>query len=224
MRSIQAVFFDLDGVLIDSEALWREAIGAAFEAVGILFDEALYDLCAGMDNQGGIRAVLERFPECRADPERLRHEIETRVTQLLVENPYPMPGVSGLLSAIAESGRGMALVSSSPRPLILKVLDGQQWRRYFEVVLSSEEVGPGKPDPAVYREAVRRMGVAASRGLAVEDTLAGALSARGAGLSVLALPSYPSERRELETVACHVVADFGAAAQWLLSRLENDVA
>jgi HAD superfamily hydrolase (TIGR01509 family) len=218
---IGAIFFDLDGILIDSEAAWREASEEAFAVVGIALDDALYTSCAGLDTGAGVRAVLARFPDCRADQAEVRRDIEERVRHRLAEEPRAMPGVEALLAELQRRGVPLAVVSASPPALIAQVLAARRWRPCFRVVLSSEEVGPGKPDPAVYREAARRLAVAPSDGLAVEDSLAGVLSAHGAGLRVLAVPSYALEREAIARLAAHVARDMPAACAWLLAALAD---
>lgn len=218
---IDAILFDLDGILIDSEAAWRGAIEDAFANVGIVLDDALYASCAGLDTAAGVRAVLARFPACRADQADLRRDIEERVRRRLAGAPRAMPGAEALLSELRRRGVPLALVSASSPALIAQVLTALCWRRCFRVVLSSEEVGPGKPDPAVYREAVRRLAVAPAQGLAVEDSLAGVRSARGAGLQVLAVPGYAGEREAIVRLATHVARDMPAACAWLLAALAD---
>ncbi|MDD5705682.1 MAG: HAD family phosphatase [Kiritimatiellae bacterium] len=214
--AVRAVFFDLDGVLIDSEALWRDAIGKTFATAGISLDDGLYAMCAGLDTREGVRKVLERFPDCQADADVLGREIEAAVHDAFARDPHPMPGADGLLKRLCGLRIPLALVSASPMALIDLVLRSQQWQKHFRTIVSSEGMRAGKPDPGVYLEAIRRMGVGAADGIALEDTLAGVRAAHAAGLRVLAIPGYRSELAAIGQLAERVAPDLRAAADWLL--------
>lgn len=214
---MQAVFFDMDGVLVDTEPLWREVSSRVFAAVGIVLDEAMHARCAGLDGEAGVRLVLDAHPRVRADAATLQQRIESTVLRELAVGARPMAGATALLAALRQRGVPLALVSTAPRPLIDQVLDGQGWRGYFALTLSSEEVGPGKPDPAVYREAMRRLAVAPGAGVAVEDTPAGATSARAAGLQVAAVQQDAHLRADLAPLADHLFYSLAEAGAWLLA-------
>ncbi len=214
---LKAVLFDLDGVLCDTEGVWRDAVARAFAAAGIAFDDKLYAFCAGLDTETGLRQVLAQFPRLRPDPADLRHAIESAVRRTLTRDPRPMPGADDLLAELRRRAVPLALVSSSPAEIVRTVLERLRWRGHFDAVISAEEAGPGKPHPAGYREALRRLRLPPDDGVAVEDTLAGARAARGAGLRVLAMPGYPSEIPAIRALAIHVADSFPAAAEWLLA-------
>ncbi|NLF21795.1 MAG: HAD family phosphatase [Lentisphaerae bacterium] len=218
---LTAVLFDMDGTLIDSEPVWVESIRACLAERGIVFTSALEERTAGLSNADGLQHVMDAHPEVPIDPAELAQAITTAVAQRLMRRSCAMPGADALLMTLNQRRIPLALVSSSPRGLIDRILARMQWDRHFQLVLSIEEVGPGKPDPTVYREALRRLGVAAATSLAVEDTLAGVQAAQGAGLPVVAIPSYPHEQSLLRHTANAAFASLAEAAPWILARCDD---
>ena len=212
------VCFDMDGTLIDSEPIWTRAIVSCCAAAGLVLAPDLLDACAGLATADGIRLVLRRNPGRDVDPVRLGEAIKDEVGERLRREPPVMPGADALLRELHRRGVPMALVSSSPRALIRSVLDGLAWEPLFRLSLSTEEVGPSKPDPAVYAEALRRLDANPAAGWAVEDTLAGLRSARGAGLRVVAIPSYPHESQAIREAADATFDSLAEAAPWLLAQ------
>lgn len=218
VRASGAALFDMDGTLIDSEPIWAQAIASCCEAAGLALTPELLDACAGITTADGIRLVLEHNPGSSVDPEELGKSIEHEVGEVLRQTPPLMLSADTLLHELHRRGVPMALVSSSPRWLVQTVLETLDWEPLFKVVLSTGEVGPGKPDPAAYTEALRRLGAAPERSWAVEDTMAGLQSARAAGLRVIAIPSYPSERKAMRELAD---ATYGSLAEAVPCLLEN---
>jgi HAD superfamily hydrolase (TIGR01509 family) len=112
-----------------------------------------------------------------------------------------LPLLPGAVEAVKRlaSHWPLGLASSSPRRLIDTVLESAQLTDYFRVTVSTEEVGAGKPSPAVYNEVVRRLGVDPSRVVAIEDSSNGLRSASAAGLRVIAVPNanYPPQKDAL---------------------------
>ena len=216
---MKAVFFDLDGVLIDSEGVWRACSRQAFAAIGITLSDALYARCAGLNGPDGVCTVLEAFPGVRADPRLLQLDVERRVEEALSRDAHPMPGANTLLRRLGDRGLPLALVSASPPKLIQHVLASQGWRDCFKAVLSTEDVGPGKPHPAVYLEAVRRLGVAAVDGVAIEDSWAGVQAACAAGLRVVAVPTEGAPIDQIRRHAAFLAGSLQEAAAWLFGQL-----
>ncbi len=214
-----AVLFDLDGTLIDSEPLWVEAIEAAFAEVGITVTDEQQLACAGISNSAGIAYVLAANPAVRADPLRLEERITMGVIERLQRQGVQQPGADRFLRELHARGIALALVSSSPPQLLADVVASQQWEGLFRVVISGEEVARSKPDPDVYLAALQRLGRTASSAVALEDTLAGVQAAAAAGLAVVSLPSYEREREAITALADYVCDTLPAAQAWLLPQL-----
>ena len=184
---IDAVVFDLDGVLLDSEAVWdaaREAL--ARERGGRWHDQAQRDMM-GMSSTEWSRYMHE-VVGLEESPDEINTEVVERMAALYRER---LPLVPGAVEAVERlsARRRLGLASSSNRPLIDLALQLAGIAGRFEVTVSSEEVARGKPAPDVYLEAARRLGLAPGRAAAIEDSTNGILSARAAGMRVIAIPN-----------------------------------
>jgi HAD superfamily hydrolase (TIGR01509 family) len=184
---IDAVVFDLDGVIIDSEQLWDEVReGLARERGGRWSDQAQADMM-GMSSTEWSRYMHEAvgLPE---PPEEINREV---VRRMLDRYSQGLPLIDGAVDAVKRLAARwpLGLASSSNRELIDHVLELAGLAPYFKVTVSSEEVERGKPAPDVYLEAARRLGVQASRSVAIEDSASGIRSAHAAGMQVVAIPN-----------------------------------
>ena len=184
---IDAVVFDLDGVLLDSEELWDEVReGLARERGGRWHEGAQADMM-GMSSREWSVYMHERIglpePPVEINAEVVRRMLERYGTELPLI-PGAVEAVEGLASRWA-----LGLASSSNRELIDAALDAAGLARCFRATVSSEEVSRGKPAPDVYLEAARRLAVAPERCAAVEDSRNGIRSAKAAGMRVVAIPN-----------------------------------
>jgi HAD superfamily hydrolase (TIGR01509 family) len=184
---IDAVVFDLDGVLVDSEQLWDQVrVALADERGGRWSDRATRDMM-GMSSPEWSLYMHEQvgLPE---SPEEINREVVARMLERYAGGPPWLPGAVDAVRRVAERWP-LGLASSSNRELIDAVLDAGGLTPLFAATVSSEEVGRGKPAPDVYLEAARRLGVAPERCAAVEDSHNGIRSAKAAGMRVVAVPN-----------------------------------
>jgi HAD superfamily hydrolase (TIGR01509 family) len=183
---IRAIVFDMDGVLVDSEPLWHEVRRDLAAAHGGRWGEEDQRAVMG-DNSRQWASYLRRRFGVPGDDEEI---IARVVFELLRRYDESLP----LLPGAAETVRGLAarwplgLASSSPRRVIDHVLEHAGLAGCFAARVSSDEVRRGKPEPDVYLEACRRLGVAPAETLAVEDSTNGLKSAAAAGMRVVAAP------------------------------------
>ena len=184
---IDAVVFDLDGVLLDSERLWDEVREAlALERGGRWSDRAQAEMM-GMSSPEWSRYLHDvvGVPEL---PDEIAADVVRRMEERYRERLPLLPGASEAVGRLAARWP-LGLASSSNRPLIDLALDLGDLAQFFRVTVSSEEVERGKPAPDVYLEACRRLGVEPERAAAVEDSRNGIRSAHAAGLRVVAIPN-----------------------------------
>jgi len=188
---IDAVVFDMDGVIVDSEQVWddvREQL--AKEHGGRWHDRAQADMM-GMSSPEWSRYMHEviGLPE---SPEEINDEVVRRMLARYAERTPLVDGAVEAVERLAPEFK-LAVASSSNRPLIAAVLECAGIADRFDAVVSSEEVAGGKPAPDVYLEAVRRLGVESERAAAIEDSANGIRAAHAAGMRVIALPNlhYP---------------------------------
>ncbi|MEO5575394.1 MAG: HAD family phosphatase [Gaiellaceae bacterium] len=188
---IEAVVFDLDGVIVDSEQVWDDVRERLAKERGGRWHDGAQAAMMGMSSPEWSAYMHEKLglPE---SPAELNDEV---VRRMLARYQGELPLIEGAVEAVRRLpvDFAMAVASSSNRPLIEAVLEGAEIAGLFDAVVSSEEVARGKPAPDVYLEAARRLGVHPKRCAAVEDSANGIHAAHAAGMRVIALPNahYP---------------------------------
>jgi HAD superfamily hydrolase (TIGR01509 family) len=208
MTRIDAVIFDLDGVLVDTEHVWDDARRELARERGVPWPEDASRAMMGMSSLEWSRYMHEvvGLPE---SPEEISAEVVWRLQEIYRQE---LPLFDGAVSAVERLAARwpLGLASSSNRELIDLVLELSGLAEYFKATVSSEEVPRGKPAPDVYFEAARRLGVAPNSCAAVEDSENGIRSAKAAGMRVLAIPNpvYPPAEDAL-ALADDVVASIG---------------
>jgi HAD superfamily hydrolase (TIGR01509 family) len=194
---IDAVVFDLDGVILQTEEVWDEVRGRYVVERGGRYGEEAQRAMMGMSAPEWSRYLAEEHG-VPGTPEEISADIvglmEARYRQQL---PL-MPGAREAVERLAARWP-LGLASSSNRPLIDAALELSGLDRLFAATVSSEEVPRGKPAPDVYLEAARRLGVAPERCAAVEDSHSGIRSAGAAAMRVIAIPnpSFPPDPEAL---------------------------
>jgi HAD superfamily hydrolase (TIGR01509 family) len=184
---IEAVVFDLDGVLVDSEQVWDEVREElARERGGRWHPGAQRDMM-GMSSPEWSRYMHDviGLPE---PPEEINREVVARLLQRYAAGLPWLPGALDAVRRIAARWP-LGLASSSNREVIDAVLEAGGLGRLFAATVSSEEVARGKPAPDVYLEAAGRLGVASERCAAIEDSHNGIRAARAAGMRCIAIPN-----------------------------------
>jgi len=211
--AIAAVVFDLDNVLIDSEELWGEAReGITREHGGRWRDTAQQEMM-GMSSPEWSRWLHDELG-VQLEPEKISEAVVERLETVYRDHLRLMPGAREAVERL-EARWPLAVASSANKPLIELALELSELRPDFRAVVSSEEVPRGKPEPDVYLEAAHRLGVAPGECAAVEDSTNGLLSARAAGMKVIAVPDprYPPSQESLDAadVRLDSLRDLGVA-------------
>ena len=195
---IDAVVFDLDGLLLDSEQLWDEVREElARERGGRWHERAQRDMM-GMSSPEWSRYMHDvvGVPD---PPDAINREVVRRMLERYTER---LPLIDGAVQAVRRLAerRSVGLASSSNREIIERVLEVAGIAPLFRATVSSEEVARGKPAPDVYLEAARRLEVDPARCAAVEDSSNGIRSALAAGMRVVAIPNprYPPDPDAVE--------------------------
>jgi HAD superfamily hydrolase (TIGR01509 family) len=191
VTQVEAVVFDLDGVLVDSEHVWdqvREEL--ARERGGRWHDRAQADMM-GMSSTEWSRYMHDVIGLTET-PEEINDDVVRRMQTRYADH---LPLIDGAAEAVQRLAGGfrLGLATSSNRSLIEVVLSTAGLTSLFEATVSSEEVERGKPSPLVFLEAARRLGVPPKRCAAVEDSANGIRAAHAAELRVIAIPNrrYP---------------------------------
>ena len=184
---IDAVVFDLDGLLLDTEQVWDEVReGLVRERGGRWHDRAQADMM-GMSSTEWSRYLHEELGLAEP-PEELNRIVVERMEERYRRR---LPLIDGAVEAVRRLAERwpLGLASSSNRPLIDLALEEMGVAELFRATVSSEEVDRGKPAPDVYLEAARRLDVSPESAVAVEDSASGIRSARAAGMGVIAIPN-----------------------------------
>jgi len=200
---IDAVVFDLDGVILDTEELWDEVReGLAREHGGRWSERAQADMM-GMSSPEWSRYMHE-VVGLAEPPEEINREV---VRRMLDSYAQRLPLIDGAADAVRRLAARwpLGLASSSNRELIDRALDVSGLAPLFRATVSSEEVGRGKPAPDVYLEAARRLGVEPARCAAIEDSANGIRSAHAAAMRVIAIPNPAFAPPEDALAHAHVV-------------------
>jgi HAD superfamily hydrolase (TIGR01509 family) len=184
---IEAVAFDLDGVLVDSEQAWDDARRQLAEERGGRWSERAQKDMMGMSSIEWSRYMHDvvGLPDA---PDEISAEVVRRLESLYRERLPIVPGAVEAVERIAAQWP-LAVASSSNRPLIDLFLELSSLAKFFRVTVSSEEVARGKPAPDVYLEAARRLGYEPGECAAVEDSENGIRSVVAAGMRVIAIPN-----------------------------------
>ena len=195
---IEAVVFDLDGVIVDSEQLWDEVRVQFVRESGRPFPERATRDMMGMSSPEWSQYLVEQLG-VPGTPDQANAEV---VRRLLARYEEKLPLIPGAVEAVRRiAARWPIAIASSSNPEVIEfVLRASGLDSIVQTAVSSEEVGRGKPAPDVYLEAVRRLGVDGSRCVAVEDSHNGIRSAKSAGLRVIAIPN-PHFPPDAESVA-----------------------
>lgn len=184
----QAVIFDMDGVLIDSEPLWKIAMHDVFGGLGSQLSNEDFQRTVGLridqvvahwnhEENWGVQNIHD-----------VVDQIIDRMVILIQQNPQPLPGVMDTLKYLSESSFTIGLATSSPQRLIEAVLSGLNIKESFQAIHSAEHEPHGKPHPAVYLSAAETLNVLPSRCLVIEDSLNGVISAKAANMHVVCIP------------------------------------
>lgn len=184
---VQAVVFDLDGVLVDSEGLWDVVRRGVAAEAGRPWPAQATRAMQGMSTAEWSTYLTEVV----GVPGAPQQVAATVVERMAAEYHARLPLYPGALEVVQRLGRRwpLGLASSSPRRLIDTVLQAAGLVQWFPVSVSTEEVEAGKPSPLVYQTVVQRLSVDPSQAIAIEDSSNGLRSAAAAGLGVLAVPN-----------------------------------
>jgi HAD superfamily hydrolase (TIGR01509 family) len=190
---VDAVIFDLDGLLVDSEAVWDDVRKRFVEEKGGRWSDGATRDMMGMSSVEWSQYVRNEL-EVDMDPDEISREVADRVAETYREKLPLLPGAVEAVKSLAPEWP-LGLASSSNRHVIDLVLELAGIAGDFESTVSSEEVGAGKPAPDVYLEAAKRLGKEAAACAAIEDSTNGIRSAHAAGMGVVAVPNrdFPPE-------------------------------
>jgi mannitol-1-/sugar-/sorbitol-6-/2-deoxyglucose-6-phosphatase len=184
-----AVIFDMDGLLVDTEPLWWQAGVETLRTVGVDLDDNRSVETLGLRTDAALEHWFKLFPWTGKSLQQVEQEITSRVLPLIGQHAKALPGVYEVIQLFAEREIPMGVCSSSPYTVIKVVLNALGLEGAIRVAYSAENEPFGKPHPGPYLSCAKQIGVAPRDCIAFEDSLHGAIAAKRAEMTVVAIPS-----------------------------------
>lgn len=188
LHHFDAVIFDMDGVLIDSEPLWKIAMEEVFRSVGSVLTKQDFQKTVGLRLDEVITFWHKHEGWKNVSPTEVEQQIVLKMVELIRENSAPLVGVIETLNFLKKKNIKIGLATSSYEILINTVLRELEIAHFFDVTHSAEHEDYGKPHPAVYLTVAERLHVEPIRCLVIEDSLNGIISAKAAKMKVVCIP------------------------------------
>ena len=185
---IEAVIFDLDGLLIDSEPLWQEAEILVFQQVNIILTSELCLQTKGLRIDEVVEYWYQKYPWTNLSKQKVEQLIVAKLIELIQIKGKPLAGVDRAISFVRQKQVKIALASSSALPIIRAALQKLKLTDVFVEIYSAESEVLGKPYPGVYLTTAHKLKVAPQKCLALEDSLNGVLAAKAAQMKCIAIP------------------------------------
>jgi HAD superfamily hydrolase (TIGR01509 family) len=181
-----AVIFDLDGVLVITEALKAQAHEEAVESLGGSVERRFYGSVMGGSHES-VRAAFIRAGELDVEPKNYSTRYGQIYERLLDTDLAVSPGVSELLDALKQRGYGLAVATSSQQWMVDRIFAKTDISQFFDVVITANDVAHHKPAPDPYLAALERLGASADSAVVFEDSEVGVAAAIAAGIPVVGL-------------------------------------
>ena len=202
----RAMLFDLDGTLAETDSLHLPTWLDVLRPHGIEVDEAFYkENISGRSNGEVVRELL---PDLSAEVGRDIADAKEASFRERAGELEPLPGLLDFLRASKERGLKTALVTNAPMENVEAILLALELDEFFDEVVLSDEVGPVKPDPAPYRAALDKLGIAPEEAVAFEDSTSGISSAVGAGIPTVGIASTQDPQKLRRAGAFTTAEDF----------------
>jgi HAD superfamily hydrolase (TIGR01509 family) len=193
-----AVIFDFDGIVLDSETPEYESHRRIFERCGVTLTVDEWCGVIGTWSEGHDEQWFKRLcQQSSGAPGREAYFAERRRIFEAIVPAAPMRGVPELLRQLRDAGIAAAIASSAPARWVVGAVERLGIRPLFDAVVTGDEVAHRKPAPDVYLEAARRLDVDPARSVAIEDSEPGIAAACAAGMKVVAIPHWLTERHDL---------------------------
>lgn len=201
---VEAIIFDMDGTLVDTEPFNTEIEQRQFDQNNLTISEEEHKKYLGTASEAMWRDIVERYGLSKPVSQLVEENHAECVAYFSELKEIPvMPGVIDLLEKLWQQGVPTAVASSSTPEMIDLILTRTQLKKYFNVILSTQEVGKSKPAPDVFLMTAQKLGVDPSKCLVVEDSKNGIAAAQNAGMTCVAFQSEnsdPSNHTEADAV------------------------
>lgn len=208
---ISAIIFDMDGLLIDSEPIWREAEKIIFSEVNITLTDEMCFTTVGLRIDEVVEHWYSKFPWENPTKEIIKNKIIDKVIELILEKGEILPGVMETIQYFHSKYFPLAIASASSQRIIDAVTEKLQIKKYFSIIHSAEFEEYGKPHPAVFISTAKKLNVHPTNCLVFEDSVNGVIAAKAARMKVIAVPEpihYEDKRFSIADLRLKSLKDF----------------
>ena len=202
---VDAVIFDMDGLMFDSERIWGTLWEPTLAAFGREVPEGLPGAACGTTGDAAI-AAIRKYCGDDIDAEGVFHEFYRLAAERFAQGAPKKPGLDELLGYLQARGIPMAVASSSPVGIIEADLQAAQVKGFFSHIVSGQQVARSKPAPDIFLEAARRLGTDPARTLVLEDSFAGVTAGAAGGFVTVMVPDLRQPTPEIRERATRVCA------------------
>ncbi|MGI9430424.1 MAG: HAD family hydrolase [Bythopirellula sp.] len=199
-QELQAVVFDLDGLMFNTEYLYQQVGSEVLRRRGKEFTGDLIDQMMGRQSHKALELMID-WHQLSETPEQLAEESMEIMYRMLPDHLAPMPGLLRLLSSLETASMPKAIATGSSRAFVTRVLSQSGLAARFSSVLTAEDVTHGKPAPDVYLQAAANFGFAPGQVMVLEDSQIGCQAAVAAQTYAVAVPSGQSEQHNFAGVS-----------------------
>ena len=188
IKEIKAVIFDMDGVLIDSEPLWRKAMIEGFASIGVLITEEDCKKTTGNRLKEVVEYWFEKLDILDFLPTEIEHRIINMLVKLINKEGKAISGVIEVINFCNNKNIKIGLATSSSNQLMEAVLEKLKLKNTFKCSISAENMEYGKPHPEVFLICATQLQISPLECLVIEDSINGVIAAKAAFMRVIALP------------------------------------
>ena len=194
---MKAVIFDMDGVIIDSEPIHFEVDMQTMREFGVNISKDELNKYVGTTNEYMLNDLINKYKIQKSIKEILEYKMELTIRRIKETKINAISGIPELLISLKHNNIKTAIGSSSPKELIITVIEKFQLGKYFDCIVSGDEVKEGKPKPYIYLEVSKRIGVNPEECIVIEDSRNGVLAAKNAGMKCFGFRNVNSGNQDL---------------------------
>lgn len=216
MPNYDAIIFDMDGTLMDTEHLWEVAEGNMFTDRGLVYTDEARQQVLGLRLDEFFEKLIEIY-NLDESVDSLVDELIERMLVLVPQEAKAKPYATEIIEWTVEQGLPHCIASSSPLSIIDACVASQGWDEIMPLRFSADQVAKGKPAPDVYLHSAQALGVDPTKCLAIEDSPAGAKAAVAAGMTTFIVPDFHTPKERMQSISPHIFDNL----QDILTHLKN---